>query len=120
MKIQIPLLSLLLVSPIAPLLAASSVRPLSVDDIYNLKDVAEPRISPDGRWAAYTVSSLDRKTDEGDTDVYMVSLAGGEPMRLTTSPKPETSPRFSPDGKYLAFLSPREGKKAQVWLLNRT
>jgi dipeptidyl aminopeptidase/acylaminoacyl peptidase len=120
MKIQIPLLSLLLVSPIAPLLAASSVRPLSVDDIYNLKDVAEPRISPDGRWVAYTVASLDRKTDEGDTDVYMVSLAGGEPMRLTTSPKPETSPRFSPDGKYLAFLSPREGKKAQVWLLNRT
>jgi dipeptidyl aminopeptidase/acylaminoacyl peptidase len=47
-------------------------------------------------------------------------VGGGEPLRLTTSPKSETSPRFSPDGRYLAFLSDRDGKKTQVWLMSRT
>jgi dipeptidyl aminopeptidase/acylaminoacyl peptidase len=84
-----------------------------------LKTVGDPRISPDGRWVAYTVHSLDPKADSADTDVHMVPFAGGAPVRLTASPKPETRPRFSPDGRYLAFLSGRDGKKTQVWLLDR-
>jgi dipeptidyl aminopeptidase/acylaminoacyl peptidase len=48
-----------------------------------------------------------------------VPLSGGAAIRLTASKKEETKPRFSPDGKWLAFLSEREGKKAQVWLMNR-
>ena len=44
-------------------------------------------------------------------------VTGGDALRLTASPKAETTPRFSPDGKYLAFLSGREGKKTQVYLL---
>ncbi|HXO22417.1 MAG TPA: S9 family peptidase [Thermoanaerobaculia bacterium] len=104
--------------------AADGPRPLRPDDIYALKSVADPRISPDGRWVAYTVRTLDAKEDRSDTDVYMVSLAAApgtviEPVRLTASEKPETHPRWSPDGRYLAFLSAREGKKTQVWLLDR-
>src|SRR5205085_10486023 len=49
----------------------------------------------------------------------MAPLAGGPALRLTTSPKPERSPRWSPDGKWLAFLSGREGKNTQVWLMSR-
>jgi dipeptidyl aminopeptidase/acylaminoacyl peptidase len=102
-----------------PLAAESSRRPLKVDDIFALKSVGDPQISPDGSWVAYTVRWLDPKEDSSDTDIYMVPFAGGTPLRLTSSPKAESHPRFSPDGRYLAFLSGREGKQAQVWLLDR-
>jgi dipeptidyl aminopeptidase/acylaminoacyl peptidase len=114
------LLALSLSAPLAALAAAAEgPRPLKVDDIFNLKSVGDPQISPDGAWVAYTVRWLDAKEDSSDTDVYMVPFAGGEPLRLTSSPKAETHPRFSPDDRYLAFLSGREGKKSQVWLLDR-
>ena len=99
--------ALLLASP--PL--AAEGRPLRPDDVFSLKDVADPRLSPDGRWVAYTLMTLDAKEDDSDTDVYLVSMDGGEPLRLTSCKKEESSPRFSPDGEWIAFLSDREGKK---------
>jgi dipeptidyl aminopeptidase/acylaminoacyl peptidase len=99
--------------------AGAQTRALRLDDVFLLKDVADPRMSPDGAWVAYTVKSMDPKTDESDIDVYMAPAAGGDALRVTTSKKPESSPRFSPDGRYLAFLSGRHGKKGQVWLLER-
>ncbi len=99
--------------------AAQTRRPLQPDDIFALKTVGDPRISPDGAWVAYTVSSFDKKEDTSDTDIYMAPTGGGAPIRLTSSKKPETSPRWSPDGRYLAFLSARDGKKPQVFLLDR-
>jgi len=99
--------------------SAQSRRPLTPDDIFELKSVADPRISPDGAWVAYTVSTMDRKEDTSDTDIYMVATAGGDPIRLTSSKKPENGPRWSPDGRYLAFTSARDGKKPQVYLLDR-
>jgi dipeptidyl aminopeptidase/acylaminoacyl peptidase len=103
----------------AGIATAQPPRVLMPDDVYALKNVGDPRISPDGRSVAFTLKAFERKEDGADTDVYMVPLAGGEALRLTGSPKPETNPRWSPDGRYLAFLSGREGKKAQVWLLPR-
>jgi dipeptidyl aminopeptidase/acylaminoacyl peptidase len=100
-------------------LGAQTRRTLTPDDIFELKNVADPRISPDGNWVAYTVSTMDRKEDTSDTDIYMVATSGGDPIRLTSSKKPETGPRWSPDGRYLAFTSARDGKKAQVYLLDR-
>jgi dipeptidyl aminopeptidase/acylaminoacyl peptidase len=112
------LIGLAFVSVIWPA-AAQSRRPLEPSDIFELKTVGDPRISPDGAWIAFTVSSLDKKEDASDTDIYMVPSAGGAPVKLTSSKKPETSPRWSPDGRYIAFLSGRDGKKAQVYLLDR-
>lgn len=103
----------------ASLSGAAEKRPLRVDDLFALKDVSDPRLHPDGTQVAYTVRSLDQKKDTHDTDIYLAPTAGGPAQRLTTSPKAETSPRFSPDGKTLAFLSGREGKKTQVFLLPR-
>jgi dipeptidyl aminopeptidase/acylaminoacyl peptidase len=99
--------------------SAQTRRSLTPDDIFELKTVSDPRISPDGAWVAYTVSAMDRKEDASDTDIYMVSTAGGAPIRLTSSKKPESGPRWSPDGRYLAFTSARDGKKSQVYLLDR-
>jgi len=104
----------------APLLIqAQSKRPLQPDDVFEIKTVGDPRISPDGQWVAYTVTQFDRKDDASDTDIYMIATSGGAPVKLTSSKKPETSPRWSPDGRYLAFLSSRDGKKTQVYLLDR-
>jgi dipeptidyl aminopeptidase/acylaminoacyl peptidase len=98
---------------------AQQKRPLQVDDIFHLRNVSDARISPDGAWIAYAVSRLDREKDAGDTDIYMVPFQGGEPIRLTTSDKSERAPRWSPDGRYLAFLANRDDTKTQVWLLDR-
>jgi dipeptidyl aminopeptidase/acylaminoacyl peptidase len=105
--------------PLAGVVLAADPRPLQVDDLFALKDVGDPRLSPDGQWVAYTVTTLDAKKDTSDTDIYLVPTRGGEPIRLTSSEKPEHHPRFSPDGRWIAFLSGRAGKQAQAWLLNR-
>lgn len=101
-----------------PALGAET-RPLQIDDLFELKDVGDPQLSPDGKWVAYTVTSLDAEADKADTDIWMFPLGGGDAIRVTTSEESEWSPRWSPDGRYLAFLSGRDGKKTQVWLLNR-
>ena len=101
--------------------AQQGKRPLSADDIYNLRDVRDPQRSPDGKWVAYTLTRAMKETDKNDTDVWMVSWDGKDQIQVTSTPESETTPRWSPDGKYLSFLSSRQGaKKAQVWLLNRS
>jgi dipeptidyl aminopeptidase/acylaminoacyl peptidase len=99
---------------------AQQKRPLRSGDLYLLKDVRDPELSPDGGWVAYTVTTVDSAKDKSDNDIWMTSWDGATTIRLTSSPESESSPRWSPDGRYLAFLSGRqEGKGAQVWLLDR-
>ena len=117
--------ALVLIASSALLLPGSSIsaqakRPLRSTDLYHLKDVRDPQISPDGGWVAYTVSTVDSAKDKSDSDIWMTSWDGATTIRLTSSPESESSARFSPDGRYLAFLSGRqEGKGAQIWLLDR-
>jgi dipeptidyl aminopeptidase/acylaminoacyl peptidase len=105
----------------APPLQAQTLRPLRTGDIYELRTVRDARLSPDGEWVAYAVSRLDRDKDASDTDLYMTPTGQplATPVRLTSSEKAETTPRWSPDGRYLAFLSARDGDHDQVWLLDR-
>lgn len=110
-------LAVLVVSPVA---AQEPKRPLRVDDIFNIREVRDPQRSPDGRWVAYTVTTAVKDTDKNNTDVWMVSWDGTEHIQITSTPDGESSPRWSPDNKYLSFVSSRQGAKSgQVWLLNR-
>jgi dipeptidyl aminopeptidase/acylaminoacyl peptidase len=96
-------------------------RKLTLDDIDRLREVSAPEISPDGAWVAYTVSVADTAKDQADQDVWMVSWDGRTNLRLTTSKAREHTPRWSPDGRLLAFLSDREDPREveQIWVLNR-
>ena len=98
---------------------AQTKRNLTVDDFFKIKDVEDVQISPDGKWIAYTIKSFDLKKDKSNKDLYMVSTAGGDPIQLTSNENNDTKPRWSPDNRYLGFLSKR-GKKTQVFLLNRS
>ena len=111
-----------LVLPLTALQAQVAQRPLQLSDLSRMRDVADPQLSPDGAWVAYTVTRADSATDKNDTDVWMARTDGTQNLRVTTTPASEAKPRFSPDGKFLSFVSSRgeeDGSDAQLWLLNR-
>jgi dipeptidyl aminopeptidase/acylaminoacyl peptidase len=109
-----------------PLAAQEVKRAIAVDDLTKVKTVGDPQVSPDGKWVAYTLGTVDVEKDKRDTDLWMVSWDAAEQVRLTsTTDSTESMPRWSPDNKYLAFLASRgdETQKkqgSQVWLLNRS
>ena len=119
----LPLVALLAVAPAGAqdsARATAARRAIRPDDVYRLKNVGDPQLSPDGAWVAYTVTTADSAKDKTDTDVWMASWDGTQAVRLTWTPEGESSPRWSPDGRWLAFISGRqEGKGGQVWLLDR-
>jgi len=106
-------------SPVASQTSAPARRSLTVDDYFRIKDVTDPQISPEGRWVAYVVTTKNLKDDKNDDRIWMISSAGGDSIPLTAQDVSSSHPRWSPDGKYLAFLSARDEGKKQVWLLNR-
>ena len=105
---------------LVPGVVSAQKRALAVDDVYNIKDVRDPERSPDGKWVAFVVSRAIKDTDKNDSDVWMASWDGTQEIQLTSSPDSESQPRWSPDNKYLSFVSSRQGAKGgQLWLMNR-
>ena len=89
----------------------------TVDDLLQLKSVGGSRISPDGRWVAYTVTETSFKEDAYVSHVWLVGTGGGEPAQLTRGNKSAGNPQWSPDGKWLAFTSDRVGDRNQIFAI---
>ena len=95
-------------------------RPIQPADILRLENIGDPQVSPEGTWVAYTLSSVDKVKDKRNTNIWMISWDGKQSVQLTNSPDGESSPRWSPDGRYLSFVATRNGDKdSQLWLLDR-
>ena len=73
----------------------ASHRLLKVDDMHRFHDVRDVQLSPDGKWVAYTVNSIDAVADKSDTDVWIASWDGKQHLRMTTSTESESAPRWS-------------------------
>ncbi|HEX5164868.1 MAG TPA: hypothetical protein VFV93_05690, partial [Thermomicrobiales bacterium] len=94
-----------------------SRRPIEIDDLYNLIFVADPNISPDGARVAWVATTVDRNKNGYRSSIWIAPSDGSEaPYRFTGGTGKDTSPRWSPDGSQIAFLSDRSGKN-QVWVI---
>ena len=98
---------------------SAALRSITIADYFQIKDVSGPQISPDARWVAYAVSAINRDEDKSESRIWMVPASGGDAIALSAEGVSSSNPRWSPDGKWLAFLSAREEGKTQIWLLNR-
>ena len=96
--------------------SAQQKHPITFEEMFTMGRVADPQVSPDGRWLAYVVTEYNIDANRGNSDVWLVPVDGGEARQLTTSAAADFSPRWSPDGRKLAFVSTRSGA-AQIWLL---
>src|SRR5216683_1656678 len=123
--------------------ASNAKRPVTIDDAVSLKSVGAPQISPDGSRILFAVRGWEWPGGKGEPDkgtkppdarshIWIVPAAGGEPARqLTFGDKGESSPAWSPDGRYISFAATRgaaaaaapaapgdaEGPKEQIWLM---
>jgi len=100
---------------------APKKRDINLDDLAKLRRVGAPVVSPDGEWVAYTVSQVDTKDDKTQTHLWLVKWDGSVHLQLTYGKEGASAPKFSPDGRYISFLSERPGavKGNQVWVMDR-
>ena len=121
MKFFVRLSVLFTVLVLAPLAFAQQPAPraITIEDYFQIHEVRDPQFSPDAKWVAYTVKTALLKEDKNEERIWIVPLTGGVPLALTAQGESSTHARWSPDGKFIAFLSARNEGKTQVWLLNR-
>jgi dipeptidyl aminopeptidase/acylaminoacyl peptidase len=111
-------LSLALVSAAAPFISAQTAatkRPMTFEDMMQMKRLGETAVSPDGKWLAYSVTSVNLDQNTKTAELWLQAIAGGEPQKLAVAQAGDSGVQFSSDGKRILFLSSRDGSQ-QVWL----
>jgi dipeptidyl aminopeptidase/acylaminoacyl peptidase len=104
----------------APPLAAEDQAhaPITAETMWQLKRIGPPALSPDGRFAVYSVTTYGEEHDKGDADLFVVPTDGGKPKRLTSMKGNESEPAWSPDGQWIAFVAKRgDDKESQLYVI---
>ena len=99
------------------LYGADGPRVPTIDDLLTVRSIGSARISPDGRWIAYTMNETDFKQDAFVTHIWLSNTGTGADFQLTRGDKSASSPQWSPDGAWLAFTSSRSGDKNQIFAI---
>ncbi|HEV2881575.1 MAG TPA: S9 family peptidase [Pyrinomonadaceae bacterium] len=108
-------LALLCAAPAATAVAQTARRPMTVDDLLKVRRVGDPQLSPDGRFIAYQISDPDKAANRSRTHIYLIPTTGGEPVQLTNGDASASTPRWSPDGKRIAFV-----RGGQIYTMDAT
>src|SRR5690349_1709527 len=98
-------------------IAFAQRKPFDVDALLELKRLGDPQISPDGRLVAFTVQTVDVAANKKPVQIWTVSIDGGAPRQITREGESNQRPRWSPDGKRIAYISDRGGS-SQIWLMD--
>jgi dipeptidyl aminopeptidase/acylaminoacyl peptidase len=125
MQLHWRLAALVAVMPAA--VSAAGARPFTLDDAMGVRHLSDPRFSPDGRRIVYTVRENDSRTNIDRSSLWVVPVSGGPAVRLTYLGPRDRQPRWSPDGRLIAFLSDRDALdeqgqpvhgRTQVWVMS--
>src|SRR5260221_6999906 len=92
--------------------AISAQLTFKADDLLGVKRVADPQLSPDGKWVAYTIGVVNKEANKVVYQIYIVGVDGSKQRQVTTGSSSNASPRWSPDGKRLAFTA-----GGQIWTM---
>ena len=103
-------LSMLIASPVL----AAETHPFNVQDMWSMKRISDPQVSPDGKWVLFTLRTTDFEANKGRTDLWVVGVDGKGLRQLTTDPAADNGGRWSADGSTVYFTSTRSGS-SQIW-----
>src|SRR5947208_5564353 len=92
-------------------------RRFTIDELLKVRRVGDSQVSPKGDLVAFTITDMSVTANKGTTQIYVVPLSGGEVRQLTNDEHSSASPRWSPDGERLAFISARDGED-QIWTID--
>jgi dipeptidyl aminopeptidase/acylaminoacyl peptidase len=92
-------------------------RPFDASSMMELKRISDPQISPDAKWVAFTVQSVDVAANAKPSQIWVVPLAGGAARQITRDGTANQRPRWSPDSRRIAYISNRSGL-SQIWLMD--
>jgi dipeptidyl aminopeptidase/acylaminoacyl peptidase len=103
------------ITPVCTAQPAPPKRPMTFEDMMKLKRLGETAVSPDGKWLAYSVSTVDLEQNTKIPELWLQAISGGDPQKLAVAQPGDSGPQFAPDGKRILFESSREGGQ-QVWI----
>src|ERR1051325_7579342 len=98
-------------------LSMAQERRFTIDDLLKVRRVGDPQVWHKGDLVAFTITDVDKVANKSTTQIYLVPVAGGEVRQLTNDEHSSATPRWSPDGEKLAFVSARDGDD-EVWTID--